>query len=137
MGFLYATDALAEDLQQILIRLKSHAPQLTWISSIGMGLCSTAREYYEEPALALMIGIFPDYSFRILSQLKDDAADPDYDWWKSQEVCFALLHGDPGAANIGDQRIAAVGLREGNDRSWPTAADLRPLSHSSRMTALG
>jgi small ligand-binding sensory domain FIST len=98
LGFLYATDALAPDLQHLLVRLKTHAPHVDWVGSLGVGLCSTAQEYYEEPALVLMIGSFPPDSYRLLSGLRNEPADLDQpliDWWQNQAACFALLHGDP------------------------------------------
>ncbi len=98
LGFLYATDALAGELQQLLVRLKTHAPRLDWVGSLGVGLCSTGREYYDEPALVLMIGNFPADSYRLLPGLQNDLAelDPEVDgWWQNQAACFALLHADP------------------------------------------
>lgn len=98
LGFLYATDTLAGDLQQLLVRLRTHAPRLDWVGGLGVGLCSTAQEYYDEPALVLMIGSFPADSYRLLTGLQHDLADLDPEvagWWQKQPVCFALLHGDP------------------------------------------
>ncbi len=110
VGFVYATDSLAGDLQELLVRLKTHAPQVSWVGSIGIGLCSTAQEYYEEPALALMIGAFPENSFRIAPALSTDTTDAELDnWWKRQQASFALLHGDPTNLRIVESlnRIAA------------------------------
>lgn len=134
VGFLYATDVLAEDLPQILTRLKGHAPQVSWVGTIGMGLCTMAREYYEEPALALMIGSFPDDSFRILSALSSDATDQNNIWWSKQEVCFAMLHGDPTDPEMSDLLDRAVnqsytsfingGLTSSNSRNYQIAGQV-------------
>jgi small ligand-binding sensory domain FIST len=98
LGFLYATDALAGDLQQLLVRLKTHAPRIDWVGSLGVGLCSTAREYYDEPALVMMIGSFPEHSYQLIPDFHNelDELEPALrNWWQEQASCFALLHGDP------------------------------------------
>jgi small ligand-binding sensory domain FIST len=85
----------------MLIRLKTHAPQVSWVGSIGIGICSTAREYYEEPALAMMIGAIPAQSYRLVEDLTRTPLEADLvNWWKSQQACFALLHGDPANPKI-------------------------------------
>ena len=98
LGFLYATDQLAEHLQAILTRLQQEIPALQWVGTVGMGICSNFQEIYDRPALALMIGAFAKDSFRLLP---DFVGDPDNlpreleDWYRSQDFSFALLHGDP------------------------------------------
>ena len=110
LGFIYATDSLSSELTQLLTRLKTHAPRIHWVGCIGIGVCSTAREYYEEPALVLMIGAFPAESFRLLFDLTEAGPDKELEtWWQRQQACFALLHGDPGNAGIVEnlQQIAS------------------------------
>ena len=103
VGFLYATDSLASDLQDLLLRLKTHAPKVSWVGCIGMGICTSGQEYYDEPALALMIGSFPEDSFRILTGLSSNELDDGLQsWWDAQLSCFALLHGDPRNSDIPD-----------------------------------
>jgi small ligand-binding sensory domain FIST len=98
LGFLYATDALAGDLKQLLLRLKTHAPQIDWVGSLGVGLCSTSSEFYDEPAIALMIGSFPADSYRLVPDIHNELTELEpalLEWWQQQISCFALLHGDP------------------------------------------
>ena len=105
LGFLYATDALAGDLQHLLVRLKTHVPQIDWVGSLGVGLCSTAKEFYDEPALVLMVGSFPDDSYRLIPDFHNELAELDptlLDWWQSQAACFALLHADPTNPQVTD-----------------------------------
>jgi len=102
LGFLYATDDLADDLQRLLLSLKTQAPQVAWIGSLGMGLIANGQEFYDQPAMAVMIGDFPPGSFHILPSFDgegDRAADAIH-WWRAQPTGFALLHGDPGHPDI-------------------------------------
>jgi small ligand-binding sensory domain FIST len=98
LGFVYATDRVAEELRDILVHLERRAPIVHWVGTVGMGICIRGREIYDRPALALMIGAFPTDSFRVLPSLRPDTGQlPEViqRWWEDQEYCFALLHGDP------------------------------------------
>jgi small ligand-binding sensory domain FIST len=102
LGFLYATDSIAEEVPELLLRLKTLLPQISWTGGVGIGICSTAKEYYDEPALVILIGAFPDSSFRIVSSL-GESSSPDTQlqkWCNNQQSSFALLHGDPVNPNI-------------------------------------
>ena len=101
VGFLYATDSLGNELPEMLTRLKQHAPWVTWVGSTGIGICTTAQELYEEPALTLMLGAFPEDGFRLVTALTKESRDVGLDsWWAEQQLCFALLHGDPANGEI-------------------------------------
>ena len=98
LGFLYATDQLADQLQAILTRLQHEIPAVQWVGTVGMGICSNFKEIYDRPALALMIGCFARDSFRILPNFAGDPAalaQELADWHRNQGFSFALLHGDP------------------------------------------
>jgi len=98
LGFVYATDRVADELRDILVQLERRAPGVHWVGTVGMGICIRGKEIYDRPALALMIGDFPADSFRVLPSLRPDSgqlAEGVQRWWEAQEYCFALLHGDP------------------------------------------
>ena len=102
LGFVYATDRLAGDLQQVLARLQQAAPGVHWIGTVGIGICTSGREVYDRPALALMIGAFPEPAFHVVPGLQDAPQTLPRavaDWWQDQDYCFALLHGDPSNPN--------------------------------------
>lgn len=101
LGFVYATDRLAGDFQLILSQLQQSAPGVHWIGTVGLGICTSGREIYDRPALALMLGDFPAAAFRILPALHDEPQPLPAevsDWWRQHEYCFAFLHGDPSNA---------------------------------------
>jgi small ligand-binding sensory domain FIST len=98
LGFVYASDRLADDMPLVLARLQQAAPAVHWVGTVGLGICSSGQEVYERPALAIMLGAFPSEAFRIIPGLLDSpgALPPDLrDWCQAQDYGFALLHGDP------------------------------------------
>lgn len=103
IGFLYATDAFADDLPGILTRLRTATGVEHWTGTVGMGICVTGREYHQCPALAVMLGSFPDDAFRMLA-FYDRAADhlpADWEpWLRQSEGHLGLVHGDPANGNL-------------------------------------
>lgn len=98
LGFVYATDRLANEMENILALLQQMLPNLHWVGTVGMGLCFTGEEIYDCPAVAMMVGSFPEESFRVFPRLPADQNSLPRelsDWWSGQEFCFGLLHGDP------------------------------------------
>jgi small ligand-binding sensory domain FIST len=98
LGFVYATDRLASELRLILETLRQAAPQVHWTGSVGMGIATTNREFYEERALALMLTDIPTEQYRLIPHT-DDAfprlSDELGEWCRAQGFCFGLLHAEP------------------------------------------
>jgi small ligand-binding sensory domain FIST len=91
LGFLYVTDAFADELDAILAFFKSATGVPHWTGSVGVGICATATEYLEQPAMALMLGEFAADDFSMLPPLR---APHDIDA-QPADAYFALVHGDP------------------------------------------
>ncbi len=99
LGFVYASDHLADDLEQLVQKLQQRLPAVQWVGSVGTALCAGDEEVYDHAALALLVGAFPPGSFRLLPTITQglrEAPDELKAWWLEQEYLFALLHGDPG-----------------------------------------
>ncbi|HYN79101.1 MAG TPA: FIST N-terminal domain-containing protein, partial [Lamprocystis sp. (in: g-proteobacteria)] len=112
LGFLYVTDSLADELGELLAYLADDTGVKEWVGAVGIGICATGAEYYEEPAVALMLGEFPVGSFRVFpSVVKDmDSFDAhNRDWIKVHQPMLALVHGDTVTADTEDliQQLAA------------------------------
>lgn len=98
LGFLYVTDALAEDLEDLLDHLAQETGVAQWVGAVGMGISATGTEYYDEPAAAFMLGEFPPEGFQVFPSLvKDlDAFDATYRGWiEAHSPMLGLVHGDP------------------------------------------
>ena len=99
LGFVYATDLLANDMQAILTRLRQYAPDMHWLGTVGLGICCGGVEIYDRPALAIMISDIANDGFRILPKYNgrtDELPAQITEWYHTQDFCFALLHADPG-----------------------------------------
>jgi small ligand-binding sensory domain FIST len=99
LGFVYATDTLAGQLPPLLHRLNVLLPSVQWVGTLGMAVCASGSEYYDTPALALLVGDVPVEAFRLLPSVIDSEAPLPTElqaWSEEQGYCFALLHGDPG-----------------------------------------
>ena len=65
-GFVYATDALTTEMRAILALLERRTGITQWVGTTGIGISATAQEYYEQPALAIMLAAFPEDAFAVL-----------------------------------------------------------------------
>ncbi|MCG6895900.1 MAG: FIST C-terminal domain-containing protein [Thiocapsa sp.] len=98
LGFLYVTDSLADELDDVLEAFRDATGISQWVGSVGMGICATGAEYYDEPAIAVMLGELPPDDFRIFPSLVEDLDDFDAlhgDWIQTHEPHLGLVHGDP------------------------------------------
>ena len=103
LGFIYLTDALAEDMETLLDYLRAETGIDNWIGSVGMGICGTGMEYYDRVALSIMVASFPTDSFRVFDPLISDtdsfekAHGP---WLQAHDPYFGVVHGDPRNSQI-------------------------------------
>jgi len=98
LGFVYATDIHADQLQAIVAWLRDASGVPHWVGTVGAAICATGEEYYQTPALAVMIGELPEDSFRILPfyNRSADTLPGSWDsWLAGSGTHVAVLHGDP------------------------------------------
>ncbi len=98
IGFLYLTDLFAKNASDILDFFKQETPVSHWVGSVGIGICSLEQEYFNVPAIAVMLGEFPEESFSIFSTVSDDFeafSRTHQSWCDNKQVMFAVVHGDP------------------------------------------
>src|SRR5689334_9637848 len=72
LGFLYATDAVAGNLPEILSMCRKATGVSHWVGTIGLGVCATGREYLDRPAVAGMIGEFEPDAFKVFSGISSE-----------------------------------------------------------------
>jgi len=113
LGFLYVTDVLADDLDDLLARLRAGTGVRDWVGAVGIGICATGTEYYDEPAAALMLGEFPPDGFRVFPGLAEDLDAFDArngEWIAERHPTLALVHGDP-TSGVTEDLIKALAQR--------------------------
>lgn len=101
-GFLYATDVLAAHFADIAAHVRAATGIEHWVGSVGLGICASGIEYFDEPALCLLTARFPEQASRVFSAVDDDASAFEGDlgvWCDSNEARFAMLHADPRNAH--------------------------------------
>jgi small ligand-binding sensory domain FIST len=102
-GFLYLSDALADMAESLIARLKEATGITAWVGTVGIGIIGGATEYYDEPAMAIMLAGFNEADYRLLSNLREnDASLPAElaDWCSNNDFNVGLLHADPATANL-------------------------------------
>jgi small ligand-binding sensory domain FIST len=93
LGLVYLTDHYADDAQELLDALRRRWPRVAWTGAVGVGVCATGVEHFDEPALALMLVALPTSSFQVFSGVRPLAMDGAY---------TALVHADPGTPDLGE-----------------------------------
>jgi len=96
LGFLYLTDNFAGDVAEIVAYFRTNTGILHWTGTLGMGVIASGREYYDEPAIAIMLCAFEPDSFRVFSGVR---APQDLErqslHFGGVPANFAIVHGDP------------------------------------------
>ncbi|MEO7128250.1 MAG: FIST C-terminal domain-containing protein [Rhodoferax sp.] len=95
LGLLYITDHYAAAAQEILEFLGAELPQVTdWSGTVGVGIASNNVEYFDEPALAVMLCDLPSDQYRVFSGVAPLGLGFD--------AHTALVHADSNAPDVGE-----------------------------------
>lgn len=103
LGFVYLSDALAENLDNIISWLRERTGVAHWVGSTGIGVCSTGQESYDEPSLAVMITDVTQDQLRVIpptSESFDEILAATRAWRTRRGGHFAVVHGDPSCPRI-------------------------------------
>jgi small ligand-binding sensory domain FIST len=113
LGFLYVTDFFAESLEAILQHVREHTGTQHWVGSTGVGICATGREYFDEPAIAIMLAEFDPNAFRVFSGFRAprDVRKAALDC-KSGPGHFAIAHADSLNSDVAQLVSALAGNLE-------------------------
>ena len=68
LGLLYITDQYAHDAQEILDHLSAELPEVTdWVGTVGVGIAANNVEYFDEPAMSVMLCDISSEHYRVFS----------------------------------------------------------------------
>lgn len=98
LGFVYANDSLGEDLEDILGRLKQETGIDHWLGTLGLGVCSTGAESYEEPTLVVMLADIDTKHFSIIGSnevSEEKLLEEISSYCKEELPHVGVIHGDP------------------------------------------
>ena len=102
LGFVYATDNLAEDFSSILAYLRQKTEIEHWVGSVGLGVCAGVEEFFDQPALAVMAASLPDDAFCVFPTISEgvEQLSPATRAWIDKNLpLFGIVHGDPNNDN--------------------------------------
>ena len=93
LGFVYFTDHYARHAAPLLAALRARWPGVSWVGSVGVGVAASGVEYFDEPALALMLAALPVGRFEVFSGAH-----------KLQRIApySALVHADPATPDLAE-----------------------------------
>ncbi|MCB9982861.1 MAG: FIST C-terminal domain-containing protein [Rhodospirillales bacterium] len=97
-GFLFVSDALAEDAQSILNLFKSVLKIENWVGGIGLGVCAGGQSFIDGPAVSVMLGKFEPESFCIFPPINlepEKAKAVMLPWLEAHDPMLVFVCGDP------------------------------------------
>ena len=102
LGVLYITDAYAPHAQDLLDHLMAALPEVTdWVGTVGVGIAANGVEYFDEPAMALMLLDMAPSQYRVFSGVAplppSGHAEPD-----GFSAAAALVHADASTPDVAD-----------------------------------
>ncbi|MEY3446482.1 MAG: hypothetical protein RIR45_1237 [Pseudomonadota bacterium] len=95
LALLYITDHYAGEASEILGFLGAELPGITdWSGTVGVGIAANNVEYFDEPALAVMLLELPSDQYRVFSGVAPLNM--------GFEAHTALVHADAATADVGE-----------------------------------
>jgi small ligand-binding sensory domain FIST len=91
LGLVYFTDHYAPQAEALYAALHDRWPGVAWAGTVGVGVCASGIEYFDEPALVLMLAALPPGRFRIFSGRKPLA---------QIDAATALVHADGATQDL-------------------------------------
>ena len=74
VALVYATDAYAPHAEALLDHLRQSLPTIAhWCGTVGVGVCGSNVEYFDEPALSVMLLDLPSDQYRVFSGVASTA----------------------------------------------------------------
>lgn len=99
LGLLYITDHYAAEAQDILDHLGAELPEITdWSGTVGFGVAANNAEYFDEPALSVMLCALPSDQYRVFSGVAPLGSSE----MSGFEAHTALVHADPGTPELAE-----------------------------------
>jgi len=93
LGFVYFSDHYAAHAEALLAALHQRWPDVAWAGSVGLGVLASGVEYFDEPAMVLLLASLPREQFRVFSGARPLAGF---------DAFSALVHADPGTPDLAE-----------------------------------
>jgi small ligand-binding sensory domain FIST len=98
LALLYITDHYASEAQAILDHLGAELPEVTdWVGTVGVGVAANNVEYFDEPAMAVMLCDLAPDQYRVFSGVAPLSASG-----QGFEAHTALVHADGNTPELAE-----------------------------------
>ncbi|MBI3369677.1 MAG: FIST C-terminal domain-containing protein [Burkholderiales bacterium] len=94
LGWVYLTDHYSAQAEALLAELHTRWPGTQWVGSVGVGILAEGVEYFDEPALALMLADLPADQFQVFNGRQPMAA--------TSASHVAQVHADPATPELAE-----------------------------------
>ncbi len=96
LAIVYITDHYSDQAQDILEHLSAELPSVPdWAGTVGVGIASNNVEYFDEPALAVMLCELPGDQYRVFSGIAPLGSQHGF-----FDAHTALVHADGGTPDL-------------------------------------
>lgn len=102
LGLIYCTEAFADHLDNAIQTLRQRTGFQQWVGGVATGVCSSGVEYYQEPAMAVMLMEFPADTARVFSGKVPLPKPGTINGAGRNVMSAALIHIDPLTEEIDD-----------------------------------
>lgn len=93
LGWIYLSDHYAPQAEALLDDLRQRWPGVAWVGATGVGIAASGVEYFDEPALAVMLCSLPRDQFQVFSGARPLSGFAAH---------TALVHADPSTAELAE-----------------------------------
>jgi small ligand-binding sensory domain FIST len=127
LGIVYFTDHFADDAQALLEVLRQELPDVSdWAGTVGVGIAANNVEYFDEPALAVMLCDLSREQYRVFSGLAPLVKSADF------QPHSALVHAEGRTPDLAE----LLGELAGRTGSGYLFGGLAASRHSAPQIAL-
>jgi small ligand-binding sensory domain FIST len=102
LGFVYLTEGLAEHASEIHAFLKVRTGVTDWVGTVGLAIAAQGVEYFDTPAIAVMLADLPADSVCVFSGAQPALPPQEWRAHSSDQVGAALVHVDPFTPELTD-----------------------------------
>jgi small ligand-binding sensory domain FIST len=103
LALLYITDHYVTHAQDILGHLSAELPDITdWSGTVGVGIASNNVEYFDEPALAVMLCELPHDQYRVFSGVSPLPSSATLASGGRFQAHTALVHADASTPDVAE-----------------------------------
>jgi small ligand-binding sensory domain FIST len=102
LGWVYFSDMYAPHAQELFAQLQLRWPGVSWVGALARGVAASGVEYFDEPALVVMLSDIPREQFTVFSGVHPLPPLPESLAASAHEPQVALVHADPATADLSE-----------------------------------